>query len=250
MDAIILAGYSEKNIKEFGIGKPQIELNGKKLVRVALEAVCIPEYIDRVFIIGNQAELKELESANNKIIQGSANVIKNITDCITKNGIHGSFIVLASDLPFVSDRTIRDFISDSLWLKAHLYYPIVSKKIFKERYPEYAKTFFRLKEGIFTGGSVFIADAEATVAVSEFVQDYFNNRKHPFKIAGMIGLKGLFKFLSGRLSISEVVEAVRKRTGYEAAIIISKHPQIALDLDKQSQIKLLYAIENRLQESR
>jgi hypothetical protein len=124
-------------------------------------------------------------------------------------------------------------------LEAQLFYPIVPKDVFCDVYPGYPKTFFRLKDGIFTGGSVFIADAGAAGKISGFVQTYFNNRKHPVKLAGMIGLCNLMKFLLGRLSVTEVTNAGRKLLGAEIAVVISRQPQLALDLDRQNQLELV-----------
>ena len=60
IDAIILAGASEKGLKEFGVNKSQLRFNGKRLVETALDAVSAAGCADRIFIIGNRTELEDL----------------------------------------------------------------------------------------------------------------------------------------------------------------------------------------------
>lgn len=239
IDAIILAGSSEKGIKEFGVNKSQLKLNDKRLVEIALDALAGSGCIERIFVIGNITELEDLAGEKVVIIQGGNDVIGNIARCIDAYGIIGRFLVSASDLPFITAQTVRDFISGCTTLDAQLFYPIVPKEVFCHQYPEYPKTFFRLSDGIFTSGSVFIADAGSAGKISGFVQTYFNNRKHPLKLAGMIGFIHLLKFLFGRLSVLEVTEAARKLLGAEVAVVISRQPQLALDLDRHNQLELV-----------
>lgn len=242
MDAIILAGSSKKEKHDFGMRKSQIRYNGKTLLSIVVDALSGSAFIDRVFLIGSLDEMNDIQSAVEAVTQPDRHVIANISRCITDNGIHGNFLTVASDLPFISTNAVEDFILISQKSNAKMFYPVVPKKAFCNQYKDYRKTFFRLKEGDFTSGSIFIADAEATVRMVEFAQSYFDNRKLPFKLAGLISLKGIVKFLSGRLSMSEVVETVKKRTGYDIEVVISSYPQIALDIDKPYQISKLNGI--------
>ena len=173
------------------------------------------------------------------ILQGGDDVIGNIVRCIDRFGISGRLLVSAADLPFLTAQTVRAFLAECLAPEAQLFYPIVPRAVFSARYPGYPKTFFRLKDGIFTGGSVFLADAGSAGSISGFVKMYFDNRKHPLKLAGMIGLRNLVKFLLGRLSVPEVTAAARRLLGAEVAVVISGQPQLALDLDRQSQLELV-----------
>lgn len=240
MDAIVLAAATPKDIEKFGKNKSLIEYNNKKLVGIAVDAVSNAENVERVFLVGDIDEMKPFEGSVHRIINPVGNAIDNVVKCINDSEIKGKYIVLASDLPFITTEAINDFIQKCSVQNSSLYYTTVLSDVFKHKYPAYEKTFFKLKEGSFTGGNIFIADTDATLKLVEISKTYFNNRKSPLKLAGLIGFKSIFKFLLGKLSVEDIKETFKKRTGYDVSIMITHYAEIAYDIDRPEQLDSFY----------
>ena len=63
-------------------------------------------------------------------------------------------------------------------------------------------------------------------------------RKKPWMLARILGLKFILKFLMGTLTIDELQERVEELFGVKARAIISSYPEIATDVDKDSDFEL------------
>jgi len=67
---------------------------------------------------------------------------------------------------------------------------------------------------------------------------FMTYRKKPWKLAQVLGLKFILKFLLGTLTIKELEERVGDLFNIKARAIISSYPEIATDVDKDSDLEL------------
>lgn len=147
-------------------------------------------------------------------------------------------LVMPADIPFISPEAIEDFLNSCEEHDADVYYSIVPREVNEARFPRVKRTYVKLKEGVFTGGNLFLVRAAAAPRGIEMGKKLVANRKNPIAQARLFGLDLVFKYVSGRLSIPEVEERFAKVLDLKGKAIISKYAEVGVDVDKPSDLKL------------
>ncbi len=140
-------------------------------------------------------------------------------------------LTAASDIPLITGEALEEFLRACTNEAADLYYPIVPQSVMEDRYPGARKTFVRVLDGSFTGGSVFIFNPGVVPQVRDFVEKMVRARKKPWIMASLVGWSTAMKLTSGRLSIKEVEEKLGEITRLVLRAVIIRRPELALDGD-------------------
>lgn len=235
MDALILAGGKcpEDLARATGCAvKANLLWNGRRLVDQVVNALRNSDIgLEKMVCVGAR-----VPSAEN--IEGGENFFESmrrgLASCNAKN-----IIVTTADLPFLSKESIEDFVRRAN-LDAAINWTIVPMKECKEKFPGIARTSIRLKEGRFTGGNIALIERVSFEKVLPILQKTYENRKSPWRLAWQIGFVILLQLALGRLfptvlGIRRIENAVSKRLGVSAKVVISHFPEIATDVDTLEQ---------------
>ena len=142
-------------------------------------------------------------------------------------------LTAASDIPLLTAETVEDFLGACAKEAAEFYYPIVPQTVLEDRYPGAHKTFIRVVDGAFTGGSLFLFDPRVADKVRDFAEKVLRARKKPWLMAQLFGWSTVMKFSSGRLSIKDLEARAREITGLDARAVVIRRPELALDADEE-----------------
>ncbi|MGF7184163.1 molybdopterin-guanine dinucleotide biosynthesis protein A [Desulfitispora alkaliphila] len=244
MDALILAGSSNKgelnqetNVKD----EAMIRIGKKTMVEYVVDAVSGSRRFDNIILVGPVKELQKLFASREDIIMvdGGKTVIQGVLNGLKHLNKDEMLLVATSDIPLLTEKAVNNFVDSCQELKGDIFYPIVPKKVTEEKLPESKRTYFTLKEGTFTGGNLFFVDPKIIPDCAAKAEDAVKLRKSPLKLAGMLGVPFIIKFLLKRLSIREVEERASKILGYRAKGIISQYPEVGMDVDKLSDLELV-----------
>ena len=145
-------------------------------------------------------------------------------------------MVLTADIPMVSARMLDDVLNTAP--DAGLIYPIVRKENCEAAYPGVKRTYARLKDGIFTGGNLFLLDAHLVAQFLPRLKEVLAARKQPLKLAALIGPSVLFRMMSGQLTVQQLEERVSAVLGVSARALITPHAAIGTDVDKEGDLEL------------
>jgi len=116
-------------------------------------------------------------------------------------------------------------------LDAECVYGVVRREDVRQELPGVRKTFVRLREGTFTGGSLILLDPAAFARARAAIDRAIRARKQPWTLARMFGLRTLLGLLTGTLRIPELERRAFLLTGIRARALICRTPEIALDID-------------------
>ncbi|MBI3975300.1 MAG: hypothetical protein HY334_02810, partial [Armatimonadetes bacterium] len=128
---------------------------------------------------------------------------------------------------------VEDFLGACAKEAADFYYPIVPQSVLEDRYPGARKTFIRVVDGAFTGGSVFLFSPRVVDKVRDFAERVLRARKKPWLMAQLFGWSTVMKFSSGRLSIKDLETRAQEITGLAARAVVIRRPELALDADEE-----------------
>lgn len=231
-DAIILAGGgSEPGLDPGLANKAFIRIAGRPLVAHVASAVRGARGLDRIAAVGPADALRAALPAETILVDDAGGIMDNVLRALTVLGTTGRALVVASDIPLLTTRAVEDFLAECENNSADFHYAIVPQDVMERAYPGARKTFIRVADGTFTGGSVMLFNPAVAERVRTFVDRIVAARKKPWMLAQLFGWSVVMKFASGRLTIAEMQEKVTEILGITARPVISPHPELALDVD-------------------
>lgn len=242
-DAIILAGGSSNkqlngaSAQEF---EALIDIDGKPMVTFVARALAASPYVNRIYIIGPERQLAGCDfPANTTIVEGGRTIIETILIGMNQVSQNCKVLVATADIPLLTADAVDDFLAQCKNKTADLYYPIVPKKVNDCHYPGNKRTYVRLKEGVYTGGNIFLVNPSIVAKCIKTAERIIDNRKNPLKLCHILGWRFVFKFLLRCLALSEVEARVSELLGITGAVIQSCYPEVGIDVDKPSDLELV-----------
>lgn len=230
-DAIVLAGGGpEPGLDPALPNKAFLEIAGRPLLAYVLAALRSSGGIGRVAVVG-PAEAIRAVAPDVMVVPEGGGITENIVRAAEALGSPDPILVVASDIPLLTAGAVEAFLGECAKDGADFYYAIVPQEAVERAYPGARKTFVRVVEGTFTGGSVILVNPAVIDRVREFVERIIAARKKPWLMAQLFGWSIVMKFASGRLSIGEMEARVTELLGIRARAVIASDPGLALDAD-------------------
>jgi GTP:adenosylcobinamide-phosphate guanylyltransferase len=243
-DAVILAGsFNEGKLSKFSKEKYEalVEIAHRPMISYVVDAVLESPLINRIAIAGPIKEMAQLFGGFDKVLitPGGGTPVESLINALDILQPAGKVLVATSDIPLITLGALADFVNRCNSQKADVYYPIVPKEENEKNYPGIKRTYIKFKEGIFTGGNLFLIDPVVVKACALKAEDFVANRKSPVALAKLVGWSFLIKFVLRKLTIKEVETTISHIFGINGAVIISPFPEVGIDVDKPSDLILV-----------
>jgi len=108
-------------------------------------------------------------------------------------------------------------------------------------FPGVHRTAYRLKDEAWCGCNLFAFLTPRARKVAAWWRRVEANRKHPWRIAGIIGWSFLLRYLMRRMTLLEATRRIGRRMDIEIAATILDEPETAIDVDTIADWKLVKA---------
>lgn len=243
VDALILAGgESSEGLSELSNESYEalIGIAGKPMVTFVAEALAKSHLVQRIFIIGPAVELSRCHfPKNSTIIQGGQSLQETIRLGMSAVNQTEKALVVTCDIPLLTVPAITHFLESCQQVAADLYYPVIEKKISERDYPGNQRTYVRFKEGLFTGGNIFLVNPQIVQSGLQQANYLLENRKNPLKLCRFLGFAFVVRFFFGQLSLQAVAERASKLLAIRGAVIQSPFAEVGMDVDKPSDLLLV-----------
>ncbi len=243
VDVLILAGArNEGPLREYSpvTHEAFIEIADIPMVEYVINAVKAAHHTDRIAIVGPRSEIeRSVHQKVDLIIDSGNSMIENIQSGIRELNSQGYVFLISSDIPLIKSEVIDEFIESCQEEKADIYYPIISREDNQAKFPTAKRTYVRLAEGTFTGGNMVLIKPEVLNDTLYWLEKAITWRKKPWKLSRLLGVKIIFKYLIGSLSLEEIERRVSEIIGYKGLGMITEHPEVGFDIDKPSDLILM-----------
>jgi len=243
INALILAGTKEKGpleIAEKVDNKALIMLDGKPMIDYIVDALNNSENIDKILVVGPKNELHPYIGKKVKeILNPDNSILENMEIGLNYFNSTDNLLLLTSDIPLITPDAIDEFLRICAKRKACIGYPIITKENIIKKYPETERTYVKMKEGVFCGGNIIFFTPDVFFQNKKLIKELFDNRKATWKYVKILGLKFIFKFIFKTLTLEEVEKRVTDILGYNSVAVMVSYPEIMIDLDKPSDLKLI-----------
>jgi hypothetical protein len=212
---------------------------GKRLLDYVVDALSGSDPPSPIVVVGDVPDSQDYQR-----VADQGDFVSNIVAGVSAFESSEWVAVTSVDMPYLTRAIVSNFIKCAIELgaasKSDLVYPIVRVAECYARYPNLKRTAIKLSEGEFTGGNLVLVRPDFILNRREVIQSTYAARKHPFRLAAMLGLTTIL-----RLAISQTVSAraltiamLEQRVGSlvkgRVTALISTDPEIATDLDRPS----------------
>ncbi len=249
MDCIVIAGglpTADSPMYEITGGKSKalLDMGGRTMLERVIDALQNSSHIEDIVVVGLGSDLgmsfkrpvAHLDDHGSMV----ANMLAGVYYFEEKKGSGKPVISCTSDVPLITPAIIDGFIDSCAPHDKGLYYNFISKEVMEARFPGSNRTYVKLKGGLqIAGGDLMIADPIIGTQNEELWEMLTNARKDAWKIAKVIGLDMLFKFIFRRIGPAEIEKKAAEILGLPVEIVLSPYAEIGMDADKPHQVEML-----------
>ncbi len=245
-DAVILAGGENsselKKIAPYD-NEALIIIGNYPMIYYVYSALRDTPDINNIVVSGPIDALRSILPRDERLffVDGGENAIESFSHAVKvleNKGISSKIIVAPTDVPFITSEAIRDFLTRCEDSEADFYYPITSKEVNDRKYPGVVRTYVRLKDGVFTGGNLFLLRSQRISECLDMGLKLIQRRKNPLAMAKLFGLGLVWKYIIGRLSIKMAEKRFSEVVGIRGKGIISSYAEVGVDVDKPEDLRL------------
>jgi GTP:adenosylcobinamide-phosphate guanylyltransferase len=239
--AVVLAGQRNEGVLASRSDVPfeaLIPLRGRPMLAYVLDALDASGAVSVVHVVG--PELAD-GVANGQVsyITPGASLFENLRRGLAAVPQDRPALVVTADVPLITGPMVRAFVEAARGEGADIVYPLIPRSAVEEAFPAVHRTYFRFREGVFTGGNLFWVSPGAMVGAWPHAEQLLAHRKSPLKLARDIGLAVLVRFLLGRLTLGEVERVAGRLLHVRGKGLVFPHPEVGVDVDKVSDLDLV-----------
>lgn len=249
-EAVILAGGRAPWLKPLaGTDIRSLALiKGKPIISYIMEALKASGRINKLYVVSDEACLKALADFG---ITGFVPVPCNKptlaeVGLAAANAVEADepqnhkIVFVCDDIPLLTAEAVKGFLEQcEAYPEGEMYYSIIRKESCEAQYPEGKRTYGPLSDGRFTGGNMTLLTQNAIAKTQEIAKLLYKNRKHPFRLCGLLGWWLVVRAVFRCLSSQDVQRRCSELMGVSCKAVITDHACIGMDMDKKADWELM-----------
>ncbi len=248
MDCVIIAGGLPKPDDPLfaytqGKTKALLDMGGRTMLERVVDALQAAKRVDDIVVVGLGSDLGMTfqRPVFHVPDQGSliGNVIGGVRFLKERKPDLGMVMISSSDIPTITADIVDQYVASCEPFDKAIYYNFVDKPVMEARFPGSNRTFVKLKGANVAGGDLLLAHSDLANSHVDLWQALTEARKHAWKLAGLVGIRFLLKFLFRQVSLTDIEEKVLQTIGQPAQAMLSPFAELAMDADKPHQVDLL-----------
>lgn len=216
-----------------------IQIGAKVMVAYVVEALLAAESVAKIVLVGPERDLAFLAGSRVAVVNGGPTAVESLQNGLKVLPEASRVLVVAADIPLLTPEAVDGFINQCSQAEGDVFYPIVPKETVEQRYPGIKRTYVQFREGIFTGGNLFLINPLIVGPCAVKAQEMVRLRKSPLKLAKLLGFSFIVKFIMKRLSLPEVEQKVSRLLQIKGRAVITNYAEIGADVDKPSDYHII-----------
>jgi GTP:adenosylcobinamide-phosphate guanylyltransferase len=248
MDAVVTAGgipQPGEPLYPYTQGQPKalLDICGKPMLQWVLDAISGAKQVERVVLIGLTGESGVTCSKPMVFIPNRTGMIENLLSGISKvleiNPSSTRAVLISSDIPAITSEMVDWEVETTLQMDVDLCYNVAKRETIEARYPGSRRTYLKLKDMEVCGGDMNVVRTSVVSMNTNIWQKIVDTRKNPLKQAAILGFDTLLLVLLHAVTLDEAVKKATSRLHMSGRAIISPYAELAMDVDKPSQLELM-----------
>jgi len=140
-------------------------------------------------------------------------------------------LLTAGDHALLSPGLVDSFCRRALQLDADIVVGLVPYGKVRQAYPDSLRTVLKFSDGQYCGSNLFAILNQKGKAGPKFWRELESLRKHPWRMVHKLGTRLLIRYLLGRLSLAQALEALSRAMGCRLGYVLIESPRAAVDVD-------------------
>jgi GTP:adenosylcobinamide-phosphate guanylyltransferase len=207
------------------------------MVRYVVDALRAAEHVGDVTVIcGPGGPLPPDAVDGVRQTTAASKAFSDTVAAAARSGGNGPVLLVTADVPLLTPQAVDQTARFALDRGADLTYTMAEAEQVAAAFPETKRTSVRLREGRFTGGNLVVADRDSLLHSLAVIQAAFARRKSIIGLALLLGPVFVVRLALGRLTIEAVARRGSEVLGCSIAVHLTKHPEVAFDVDKPSDL--------------
>ncbi len=256
MDCVIIAGglaTPDEPMYAYTQGKPKalLPMGNRTMLERVVDALQGAQSIEDIVVVGLGSDLGMTfqRPVHHLPDQGSlvGNMIAGINWIRQRKPETDVIFGSTADIPLLTSPMVDEFVAMCRPFEASIYYTYIARETMEKRFPESNRTFVKLKGLEISGGDLGILRPAVIDHNEEIFAALANARKHAWKIARVVGVSLLVRFLFRRIGPKEIEQEARRVLGAPVRTVSLPYAEMGMDADKPYQVDMLRAEIARLE---
>lgn len=213
--------------------KALLRIGRKTVLERTLQAVCATGRAGRVVVVGPPEVAPYADGLADVVLpetgSGSENILQGLRWLSAANGREHALIV-TTDLPFLTPDALNAFL-DACPRHLDLCVPVITREAFEARFSRAATRYARLRDGEWLIGCAVRVRPAALMGQDSLATRVFAARRSRIRMARMLGLSFLVRFLTKRLTLEQIQSKALEILGCTGSAIRVCPPELAFDID-------------------
>ena len=243
VDAVVLAGGpADPTLTRDALPKAFAVIGESTMVERVLAALRGVPQIRRVAVVGPDPMPPAVAAVATLAVPAAGGILDNLAAglCALEHnappgaaspGDVAAVLVAAADVPLLTAEAVAAFLREAQRASADAAYAIVPREDVARAAPGVRKTFVRVADGEFTGGSLVLLRPGAFARARPVIERAVLARKRPWELARLLGIGTLLGLATGRLRIAALERRAETVAGLRARAIVCRDAGVALDVD-------------------
>jgi len=151
-------------------------------------------------------------------------------------------LLTTADHALLNDRIIDYFCGQARAADVDLLAGLTACERVAAAYPDMHRTRLRFSDGDYCSCNLFAFMTPRSRTVSTFWRKVESQRKQPWRVVGILGWWPVFKYLFGRLSLSEALARISAKLEMKIGVVILPFADAAVDVDSENDWRLVEQI--------
>jgi len=242
VNAVVLAGGGPDGVSALEPGAPNkafVRIAGTPLVARALGALRATPRVARIVVVAPpQVAGDAALAAADEVRPDGPRMLDSLISGLAGFPPDDLVLVAASDLPVLSVAAVDEFLDALPTRDLDVAYAILERTLHLARYPQVPHTWARLRDGAYCGGGLVALRPRVLARLGAVLDALGAARKSPLRLAALFGWDVLARLLLGTLRLSDAERRASALLGAPAGAIRSTHPEIAVNVDRPSDVAL------------
>ncbi|MEE8343488.1 MAG: nucleotidyltransferase family protein [Gammaproteobacteria bacterium] len=241
--ALVLAADRHRNdpvAKAAGVAcKAMAEIQGKPMLLRVLAALQTSHEIGRITLSGPAQEtVQQTPELHGKIVAGELGWVEpqgspsaSVDTFLRTLDDNDPVLITTADHAFLKAHIVADFVRQARGSKYDAVVALVYFDQVKSAYPKLRKTVLKFKDGAYCGCNLFAFPTAQGRRAAAFWRQVENQRKSPLRMIRVIGWLAVIRYVLGRLTLTDALQALSQRMDIRVGAILLPYPEAAVDVD-------------------
>ncbi|MDA8335647.1 MAG: nucleotidyltransferase family protein [Peptococcaceae bacterium] len=214
-----------------------IPVNGRPMIAYVMDALAGAGRLAQTVVVGPE-ELRGRTGGDVSLAPPGPGLMSVLAAAMDRFAGMERVLIATSDIPMLTAGAVTAFLDACGDMGRDIYYPVVTSRCIEERYPGCKRTYIPFREGVFTGGNLFLVNPAVMARCAEKGQIFLEARKSPLKLSRLVGWTFLVRFLLHLVSLREAETRMTRLLGVTGRVLVLDYPEIGVDVDKPDDLAL------------